>query len=53
VTADSHGATAEFWLDSSGWLGWLLGPVLRRGVFSRNTRSATEGLKQYLEDGGQ
>jgi hypothetical protein len=49
VAADGNGATAEFWLEASGLLGKLLTPVLRRTVFSRNTRSATEGLKRYVE----
>ena len=48
LSADSAGTNAEFWLDASGLLGSLLAPVLRRTVFSRNTRSATEGLKRYL-----
>jgi hypothetical protein len=43
---------AEFWLESSGVLGSLLSPVLRRTVFSRNTRSATEGLKRHMEARG-
>jgi hypothetical protein len=42
------GANAEFWLEASGLLGTLLGPVLRR-IFSRNTTSATEGLKRFME----
>jgi len=49
VAADGNGATAEFWLEASGLLGKLLTPVLRRTVFSRNTRSATEGLKSYMK----
>jgi hypothetical protein len=43
------GTTAEFWLDADGPLGSLLGPILRRTVFSRNTRTATEGLKRHVE----
>jgi hypothetical protein len=49
VTAAGDGANAEFWLDASGWLGTLLGPVLRRRIFSRNTKSAAEGLKRFME----
>ena len=49
VAADGNDATAEFWLEASGTLGMLLAPLLRRTVFSRNTRSATEGLKSYME----
>jgi len=30
-------------------VGKLLTPVLRRTVFSRNTRSATEDLKSYMK----
>jgi hypothetical protein len=51
VAADDTGTTAEFWLEASGALGELLAPLLRRTVFSRNTRSATAGLKSYLERG--
>jgi uncharacterized protein YndB with AHSA1/START domain len=49
VTAVGDGANAEFWLEASGLLGTLLGPVLRRRIFSRNTKSATEGLKRFME----
>lgn len=49
VAADGNGTTAEFWLEASGTLGKLLTPLLRRAVFSPNTRSATEGLKSYME----
>jgi hypothetical protein len=52
VTPDGSGTDAEFWLDASGALGTLLAPLLRRTVFSRNTRSATEGLKGYMERRG-
>jgi len=52
VTAAGEGTDAEFWLEASGPLGKLLGPFLRRTVFSRNTRSATEGLKSYMEKRG-
>lgn len=51
VTADGNGTDAEFWLEASGPLGTVLAPLLRRTVFSRNTRSATEGLKSYMERG--
>ena len=49
VAADGNGTTAEFWLEANGTLGRLLTPWLRRTVFSRNTRSAAEGLKRYIE----
>ena len=48
VTAKGDGANAEFWLEGAGVLATLLGPSLRRR-FSRNTESATEGLKRYIE----
>lgn len=46
---DGNATTAEFWLEASGALGALLSPILRRLVFSRNTRAATEGLKRRVE----
>jgi hypothetical protein len=49
LTGDGDATDAEFWLDAEGALGSLLAPVLRRTVFSRNTRSATEGLKRHME----
>ena len=49
LTPTGKGTTAQFWLDADGPLGSLLGPVLRRLVFSRNTRAATEGLKRHVE----
>lgn len=52
VTPDGNAANAEFWLEASGALGRLLTPMLGRIVFSRNTRSATEGLKSYVEERG-
>ena len=52
VTTVGNGTDAEFWLEASGPLGTLLAPLLRRTVFSRNTRSATEGLKRYVEGRG-
>jgi hypothetical protein len=52
LTADGDGTNAEFWLEATGPLGKLLGPLLRRTVFSRNTRSATEGLKRHIETHG-
>ena len=52
VISDGDGTNAEFWLDASGVLGTLLTPLLRRTVFRRNTRSATEGLKSYIEGRG-
>ena len=48
VTTVGNGTDAEFWLEASGPLGTLLAPLLRRTVVSRNTRSATEGLKRYM-----
>ena len=42
---------AEFWLEAAGPLGSLLSPVLRRTLFARNTRTATEGLKRHAEGG--
>jgi hypothetical protein len=43
------GRTAtEFWLEPSGPLGRLLGPILSRTLFRRNTRAATEGLRDYV-----
>jgi hypothetical protein len=52
VTSDGTGTNAEFSLEASGALGTLLNPLLRRTVFSRNTRSATQGLKRYIEERG-
>jgi hypothetical protein len=49
LTPDGDDTNAEFWLEASGVFGRLVAPVLRRTVFSRNTRSATEGLKRYME----
>ncbi len=49
LTPDGAVTNAEFWLEAKGPLGVLLSPVLRRAVFSRNTRSASEGLKRHLE----
>jgi len=40
---------AEFWLETSGPIGVLAGPILERTVFKRNTRNATDGLKRYVE----
>lgn len=51
VTADGEGTNAEFSLQAGGPLGRVLAPLLRRTVFSRNTRNATEGLKRHVEDG--
>ncbi len=53
LSADGDGTNAEFWLEAGGALGGVLAPVLRRTVFSRNTRSATEGLKRYMEGSSQ
>jgi hypothetical protein len=48
VAPKGDGAKLEFWLEATGVLG-ALGPLLRRRIFSRNTKSATEGLKQFME----
>jgi uncharacterized membrane protein len=40
---------AMFWLEAQGPLGQLVAPVLDRTLFSRKTRSATEGLRRHLE----
>lgn len=53
LSPDGDGTNAEFWLEASGSLGQLLNPLLRRTVFSRNTKSATEGLKRYMETRGR
>jgi uncharacterized membrane protein len=52
LTPSGQGTTAEFWLDAGGAVGTVLGPILRRRVFRRNTRSATDGLKRDLEARG-
>jgi len=49
LTRDGDGVIAEFSLEATGPLGRLLSPLLRRTVFSRNTRNATEGLKRHVE----
>ena len=49
VTADQGGATVEFSMEASGPLGAVVGPVLRRLVFERNTKAAAEGLKRFVE----
>ena len=49
LTANGDRTIAEFWLDAGGPLGALVGPILRRTTFRRNTRNATEGLKAYVE----
>jgi hypothetical protein len=49
VAAKGDGAKVEFWLEATSVLGALLAPLLRRRIFSRNTKSATEGLKQFME----
>ncbi|MDQ2935106.1 MAG: SRPBCC family protein [Chloroflexota bacterium] len=49
VTAAGDGVNVELWLEASGWLGRLLGPMLRRTIFSRNTKGAAEGLKRLME----
>ena len=49
LTPDGDLTSTEFWLDASGPLGGLVGPILRRTLFRRNTRNATEGLKRHIE----
>ena len=49
LTPEAGGSSAEFWLEAGGVIGSLLSPLLRRTVFSRNTRNATEGLKRLVE----
>lgn len=49
VTPEGKATKVEFWLEASGVLGRLLAPILRRTVFSQNTRGATQGLKSYIE----
>lgn len=49
LTPEADGSSAEFWLEARGVIGSLLAPPLRRSVFSRNTRNATEGLKLLVE----
>ena len=49
LTPEAGGSSAEFWLEASGVIGSLLSPLLRRTVFSRNTRNATDGLKRLVE----
>ena len=52
LTHRDDGVTAEFSLEAGGPLGTLLSPLLRRTVFSRNTRNATDGLKRHVEARG-
>jgi hypothetical protein len=49
LTSARTATNAEFWLEAKGVLGALLSPILRRTLFSRNTRSATDGLKRHIE----
>lgn len=49
LTPTPNGTTAQFWLEANGPLGSALSPILKRLVFSRNTRTATEGLKHEVE----
>jgi hypothetical protein len=49
LTPARTATNAEFWLEAKGVLGALLSPILRRTIFSRNTRSATDGLKRHIE----
>jgi uncharacterized protein YndB with AHSA1/START domain len=51
LAPDADGSTTEFWLEATGPLGTLVNPLLRRTIFSRNTRTATEGLKRHVEGG--
>lgn len=50
LTPDGSGTNAEFSLEATGPLGKLLNPILRRTFFTRNTKSATDGLKRQVED---
>ena len=49
LAPEADGSSAEFWLEAGGAVGSILSPLLRRTVFSRNTRNATGGLKRYVE----
>lgn len=49
LTPVGEATRTEFWLDAAGPLGAVVGPILRRTLFRRNTRNATEGLKRHLE----
>jgi hypothetical protein len=49
LTASGEMTSTEFWLDAGGPLGALVGPILRRTLFKRNTKNATEGLKRHIE----
>jgi uncharacterized membrane protein len=52
LTPDVTGTNAEFSLEATGIMGRLLSPILRRTFFTRNTKSATEGLKRHVEGRG-
>ena len=49
LATDDESTRATFWLEADGLLGRLLAPLLRRALFSRNTRTASEGLKREVE----
>jgi len=49
LTGNGERTSTEFWLDAGGPLGALVGRILRRTTFRRNTRNATEGLKAHVE----
>ena len=49
LTPNAEGTAAQFWLEASGPLGSLFAPILQRLIFTRNTRTATEGLKRRVE----
>ncbi|MGZ8475383.1 MAG: SRPBCC family protein, partial [Candidatus Limnocylindria bacterium] len=49
LATDGDTTTAEFSLEATGPLGKLMNPLLGPTVFSRNTRSATKGLKRHIE----
>lgn len=49
LTPNGGETEAQFWLEASGPLGFLLSPLLQRSVFKKNTLTATEGLKRFVE----
>jgi hypothetical protein len=51
-TVHIEAPAADIWavlMDVEAWPGRLLSLILRRTLFSRNTKSATEGLKRHVE----
>lgn len=49
LTSVGESTDAEFWLEATGPVGTLISPLLRRTIFRRNTKNATDGLKRYME----